>query len=129
MARHLVRVEKNMLKERREIVDDIQSQLNEVELAVEAAFTAIGSLAISLPVARRRANISPVAGQAAFDSIGAAMAGIILVRSHMVDAHAHLEDTRAQFRMPVVGTGAGYEKPPRELVKGALEIVPASQAA
>lgn len=118
-----------MLKERREIVETIQGQLNDAELAVEAALTAIGSLAISLPAARKRANISPVAGQAAFNSIGAAMATIVQVRSHMVDAHGHLETTRGEFRMPVVDTGAGYEKPARELVKGALELVPQAEAA
>ncbi len=118
-----------MLKERREIVEGIQGQLKDTELAIEAAITAIGRLVVSLPVARERANIAPIAGQAAFASIGAAMAGIVEVRGHMVDAHCHLDEARGQFRLPIVNTGAGYEKPARVLTSGHLEAVPESAAA
>lgn len=113
-----------MLKERRAVVEEIQGQLVEVEMAVEAAFSSIGRLAILLPDARMRAQISPVAGQGAFDSLGAAMAGIVAVRGHMVATHEHLEKARADFRMPEVAAGGGYEKPPRDLVKGGLAVVP-----
>ncbi len=94
-----------MLKERREIVEGLRDQLHETEMAVESALVAIGQLVTALPIARAKANISPVAGQAAFDSMAAALAGIVRVRGHMVDAHGHLEQTRGQFRMPVVGAG------------------------
>ena len=114
-----------MLKERREIVEGLRDQLHETEMAVESALVAIGQLVTALPIARAKANISPVAGQAAFDSMAAALAGIVRVRGHMVDAHGHLEQTRGHFRMPVVGAGAGYEKPPA----AQLEIVPTSAAA
>jgi hypothetical protein len=117
-----------MLKERREIVEHIQGQLHEAEMAVEAAITSIGRLAILLPDARARARVSPVAGQAAFDSVGAAMAAIVSVRGHMVCAHEHLEQTRTDFRMPEVAAGGGYEKPAKDLVKGTLTVVPARAA-
>lgn len=118
-----------MLKERREIVEDLRDGLHEAELAVEAALVAIGKLAISLPAARSAINISPVAGQPALDSIGAALMGIVHVRGHMVAAHGHLEATRGQFRLPIVGAGAGSEKPPSELHTQALHPVPNSAAA
>ena len=113
-----------MLKERRAVVEDIQGQLFEAEMAVEAAFTSIGRLAILLPDARARVQISPVAGQGAFDSLGAAIAGIVTVRGHMVSAHEHLERARTDFRMPEVAAGAGFEKPPRGLANGGLTVVP-----
>ena len=100
-----------MLKERRAIVEDIQGQLLEAETAVEAAITSIGRLAILLPDARVRAQISPVAGQAAFDSVGAALAGIVQVRGQMVATHENLEGLRTAFRMPEVAAGGLYEKP------------------
>lgn len=118
-----------MLKERREIVENIQGALEDVELAVEATISSIGWLAILLPDARARAKVSPIAGQAAFDSVGAAMAAIVSVRGHMVSAHTHLEQTRSDFRMPEVAAGGGYEKPAKELVKGGLAVVPARAAA
>ena len=113
-----------MLKERRAVVQAIQGQLLEAEIAVEAAITSIGRLAILLPDARARAQVSPIAGQGAFDSIGAALAGIVTVRGHMVRAHEHLEKTRTDFRMPEVAAGGLYEKPAADLVKGNLTIVP-----
>jgi hypothetical protein len=118
----------DMLKERRAVVEDIQGQLLETEIAVEAAITSIGRLAILLPDARIRARVSPVAGQAAFENIGAAMAKIVDVRGHMVAAHEHLEQARADFRMPELAAGGGYEKPPRDLVKGGLSVVSAAAA-
>lgn len=118
-----------MLKERRAVVQDIQGQLHEAEMAVEAAITSIGRLTVLLPDARARAQISPVAGQGAFDSLGAAMAGIVTVRGHMVTMHGQLEQTRTDFRMPEVAAGGLYEKPPREIVKGNLSVVQESAAA
>jgi hypothetical protein len=102
-----------MRKERLEIVELVQQQLYASEIAVEAALSAIARLTVTMPEARARAGISPIAGQPAFDSIGAALAGIIVVRGHMVETHAQLDATREQFRMPVVATGGGFEKPPR----------------
>lgn len=118
-----------MLKERRAIVQDVQGQLHEVEMAVEATITSIGRLAILLPDARARAMVSPVAGQPAFDSIGAALAGIVMVRGHIVSAHEHLEKTRTDFRMPEVAAGGLYEKPAADILKGNLSVVPGRAAA
>ncbi len=118
-----------MLKERREIVAHVQEHLHDSERAVEATLTAIGMLAAALPQARERAGISPVAGQAAFDSIAAALSGIVQVRAHMVAAHGHLEETRTAFRLPIVDTGAGYVKPARGERSGVVELVPDSVAA
>jgi hypothetical protein len=118
-----------MLNERRQIVADVQGPLEESEIAIEAAYAAIGKLAMLLPEARKRARISPVAGQPAFDSIVAALSGIVQVRSHIIDAHGHLDETRDAYRLPIVDTGAGYEKPSFGMEAGALALVSESKAA
>lgn len=118
-----------MLKERREIVAHVQGHLHDSEMAVEATMTAIGRLVAALPLARESAGISPVAGQPAFDSIAAAMAGIVQVRGHMIAAHQHLEATRAAFRLPIIDTGAGYVKPAAGQPRAFVELVPDSAAA
>jgi len=102
-----------MRKEKMEIVEFVQRQLHASEMAVEAALSAIARLALTLPEARMRAGVSPIAGQPAFDGVGAALAGIIQVRGHMAETHAQLDATREMLRMPPVATGGGFIKPPR----------------
>ena len=102
-----------MRREKTEIVELVQRQLHASEMAVEAALSAIARLALTLPEARMRAGVSPIAGQPAFDGVGAAFAGIIQVRGHMAETHAQLDATREMFRMPPVATGGGFIKPPR----------------
>jgi hypothetical protein len=100
-----------MLNERRRVAEALRDQLHEAELAVEEALTAIGRLTLSLPVARSQCNISPTVGQAIFDSLGAAVSGIVEVRGHVGNAHHRLEEVRGELKFPVVGTGAGSVKP------------------
>ncbi len=102
-----------MRKEKAEIVELVQQQLHASEMAVEAALSEIARLALIMPEARARAGVSPIAGQPAFDGVGAALAGIIQVRGHMAETHAQLNATRELYRMPPVATGGGFIKPSR----------------
>ena len=115
-----------MLKERLAIANKLASDLHEAEAAIDAAIKKMGALMASLPEAQQSAKLSPVAGDAAYSHLGAAINGMLAGRTNMVALHHELNTIKDKvgLRNVIVGTGdLGKLVPKREALAEADDIV------
>jgi Zn-dependent alcohol dehydrogenase len=96
-----------MLKERLALANKIASDLHEAEAAIDAAIKKMGTLMVTLPEAQQSAKLSPVASDAAFSHLSAAIHGLMAGRSNMVALHNELNSIKDKvgLRNVIVGTG------------------------
>jgi phosphoribosylaminoimidazole-succinocarboxamide synthase len=97
----------------------VASQLIPTEAAIDDAVAQISALTTVMLSARVEAELSAVVGQQAFDHIGEATRMLFQARSHIVQAHHHLADTKIEIGLRTVSLGDGTECPP---MKGSAAI-------
>jgi hypothetical protein len=90
----------------------VASQLIPTETAIDDAVAQISALTTVMLSARVEAELSAVVGQSAFDHVGEATRMLFQARSHIVQAHQHLAETKIQIGLRTVGLGDGTECPP-----------------
>ncbi len=102
------------MSDRQQIALDIANDLNQVEMAIDAAIAAAGGLVSRLPAYRSEASLSAVAGQDVFVALCEAATLLANARGAVVRGHNGLDDLRRRMRMPPVRTTAigAADKPP-----------------
>jgi hypothetical protein len=118
-----------MLNKRREAAMKVAQGLFALEKAIDDALTQCAEFHAMLPAARAEANLSPIVGQEAFEGAAAVFAALAQARTHMVETHKRLDQTKAQIGLRTVNFGDGQGKAGNE--NGHLTVVPttASEAA
>lgn len=96
-----------MLKERLALAQKVAAELHEAEAAIDAAILKMSKLMATMPEAQTSAKLSPVATDAAFVHMSAALGGIMSSRTNMVALHNELNTIKDKMglRNVVVGTG------------------------
>lgn len=101
-----------MLKERRNVAQQLTNRLFETESAIDEAISKMADLTGYMPIARESAKLSAVVGQDAFIQAAQTMTALVEARSQIVETHHRLAETRVQIGLRTMAMGTGYIKPP-----------------
>ena len=99
-----------MLKERRQVADQVANSLFEAEAAIDNALAKAATLAGLMPRLRHQAGISALIGQDAVERAGEAFTALTLARRAMVETHKELSVAQKQMGLGTVMFGVG-DKP------------------
>ena len=102
-----------MLKERRQLGDQVAETLFAAEAAIDAALTKTAGLAAVVPNGRIDARLSAVVGQDAVDRISETLAALFQARRGIVETHKELAVVQKQIGLGAVAYGGGIVKPPQ----------------
>jgi hypothetical protein len=100
----------------------VASQLIPTEAAIDHAVAQISALTTAMLSARVEAELSAVVGQHAFDHIGEATRMLFQARSHIVQAHQHLAETKIEIGLRTVSFGSASGCPPMPMTGSLVEM-------
>ncbi len=103
-----------MLKQRRQIAEQVAASLITAETAIDAALASTAALAGQMPSLRADAGLSALIGQGALERAIEAMSALGLARNHIVATHRELSLAQTQIGLGavnVVAAGGGGVKP------------------
>ena len=100
-----------MLKQRRQLGDQVAETLFAAEAAIDAALTKTAGLAAVMPNGRIDARLSAVVGQDAVDRISETLAALFQARRGIVETHKELAVVQKQIGLGAVAYGGGITKP------------------
>ena len=101
-----------MLKQRREIADQVANSLFEAEAAIDIALAKTARLAGVMPGLRADAGLSALIGQDAVERASEAIAALAIARRAIVETHKELDMAKTQIGLGAVMYGDGVPKPP-----------------
>jgi hypothetical protein len=100
-----------MLKQRRNSAEAVASKLFEAEDALDIALAAVAGLAMTMPTARKEANLSVMYAQDAFEGATETLAHLTRARRTIIDTHKALSVAQDQLGLRRFATGPGGDKP------------------
>lgn len=100
-----------MLQQRRAAADAVANKLFEAEDALDIALAAVAGLAMTMPSARKEANLSVMYAQDAFEGATETLAHLTRARRTIIDTHKALAVARDQLGLRHFMGGAGNDKP------------------
>ncbi len=102
-----------MLKQRREVADQIAAALFAAEAAIDAALSKTATLTGVMPELRRRAGASALIGQDAVEHASQAIMALAEARRSIIETHKGLSVAQGQVGLGAVMFGDdGQDKPP-----------------
>ncbi|MDO9338718.1 MAG: hypothetical protein Q7T61_20190 [Caulobacter sp.] len=100
-----------MLHQRRAAADAVSKQLFEAEDALDIALAAVAGLAMTMPTARKEANLSVLYAQEAFEGATETLAHLTRARRTIIDTHKALAVAQEQLGLKRYMGGPGNDKP------------------
>jgi nicotinamide mononucleotide (NMN) deamidase PncC len=100
-----------MLKQRREIAEQVAAALFEAERAIDAALSKTAGLTGLMPGLREQAGISALIGQEAVERASEAIAALAQARRSIVETHKELSVAQHQMGLGAVAVGDDMAKP------------------
>ena len=100
-----------MLHKRRAAAEAVANKLFEAEDALDIALAAVAGLAMTMPSARKEANLSVMYAQEAFEGATETLAHRTRARRTIIDTHKALATARDQMGLRHFATGTGNDKP------------------
>jgi hypothetical protein len=91
-----------MLKERREVAQQVAGALFEAEAAIDAALSKTAMLTGVMPALRKQAGASALIGQDALERASQAIAALAEARRAIVETHKELSVVQAQIGLGAV---------------------------
>ena len=121
-----------MLKERRQVANQVANSLFEAEAAIDNALAKAATLAGLMPRLRHQAGISALIGQDAVERAGEAFTALTLARRAMVETHKELSVAQKQMGLgtvmfgvdkPAFAAGAGADPEQRPQIARLVRAV------
>lgn len=100
-----------MLQQRRNAVDAVANKLFEAEDALDLALAAVAGLALTMPTARKEANLSVMYAQDAFEGATETLTHLTRARRTIIDTHKALAVAQDQLGLKRYAVGPGSDKP------------------
>jgi hypothetical protein len=100
-----------MLQQRRTAAEAVANKLFEAEDALDIALAAVAGLAMTMPTARKEANLSVMYAQDAFEGATKTLAHLTRARRTIIDTHKALAVAQDQLGLRRFATGPGADKP------------------
>ncbi len=100
-----------MLQQRRAACEAVAKQLFEAETALDIALAAVAGLAVSMPAARKTANLSIMYAQDAFESTSETLGLLTQARRAIINTHKALHEAQHQMGLGRVAIGPDNDKP------------------
>lgn len=107
-----------MLQQRRAAAEAVAKQLFEAEEALDIALAAVAGLAVTMPSARKGANLSVMYGQAAIEGASETLGYLTQARRTIIATHEALSIAQDQLGLKRFMAGPGNDKPPTGEPKG-----------
>lgn len=101
-----------MLKQRRQIAEQVAAALFEAESAIDAAIAKTAGLTGMMPGLRAQAGLSALMGQDAVERASETIMALIQARRAIVETHKQLSVTQHQMGLGAVAIGDDMDKPP-----------------
>ena len=114
-----------MLKQRRQLADQVADGLFAAEAAIDAALAKTAALAGIMPSVRSDARLSALIGQAAVERASETFAALTQARRSIVETHKELAIVQRQIGLGSVAYGGNQEKPPIGLTVGKPNVAQA----
>jgi hypothetical protein len=103
-----------MLQQRRAAAMEVATKLFEAEDALDTALAAVAGLAMTMPAARKEANLSVMYAQDAFEGATETLTHLTRARRTIIDTHKALAVAQDQLGLRRFATGPGGDKPETE---------------
>lgn len=100
-----------MLQQRRAAALEVANKLFEAEDALDTALAAVAGLAMTMPAARKEANLSALYAQEAFEGATETLSHLTRARRTIIDTHKALSEARDQMGLRHFAIGPGDDKP------------------
>lgn len=100
-----------MLHQRRTAAEAVAKQLFEAEEALDLALAAVAGLAVTMPQARKGANLSVLYGQDAMESASETLGYLTQARRTIIATHKALSVAQHQMGLGRFAVGPGNDKP------------------
>jgi pseudouridine-5'-phosphate glycosidase len=100
-----------MLKQRRNVAEQVAAALFEAEAAIDAALFKTAGLTGMMPGLRAEANLSALIGQDAMERASEAIAALTAARRSIIETHKELSVAQHQIGLGAVAIGDDMTKP------------------
>lgn len=100
-----------MLKQRRQIADQVAASLFEAEAAIDTALAKAAMLTGVMPSLRHDAGLSALVGQGAVERASEAILALTQARRAIVETHKELDAAKTQIGLGAVMYGVPGDKP------------------